>query len=87
MIPNDLVDAIASLRCELELSSSVNDDVLKQARELDAQVHAMISSNELRAEESLNDQFLALEAEFAKEHPILENLTRDVINKLAQMGI
>ena len=87
MLPTELVDSLAKLHAELETSKDVDPQVLEQVRGLDRQVHEMIKSNELQAEETLKSQLLALEAKFALEHPTLERITRDVIDRLAMMGI
>ena len=68
-------------------SSDVDPALLEQARELDSQMHQMIKSNELKAEETLTSRLLDLEAKFATEHPTLEKLTREIIDRLSQMGI
>lgn len=79
--------ALANLRSELEVAENVDKELLEQARRLDIQLHNMVNDNEFEAEALLNEQLLGLEAEFASKHPVLEGLLRDVINKLAQMGI
>ncbi len=87
MLPSDLVDSLAKLHAELETSKNVDPQLIEQVRELDRQMHEMIKSNELKAEETLQSQLLALEAKFAAEHPTLERITREVIDRLAMMGI
>ena len=87
MLPTDLVESLTKLHAELETSKNVEPQVLEQVRELDRQVHEMIKSNELKAEETILSQLLALEAKFAAEHPTLERITREVIDRLAMMGI
>jgi len=87
MNPTSLLDSVVELHTELETSDNVDPEVLQQARDLDSKMHQMIKSNELKAEESLTEQLLDLEAKFALDHPILEKLTREVIDRLAQMGI
>ncbi|GAB2990196.1 DUF4404 family protein [Psychrosphaera aestuarii] len=87
MLPNDLVDSLAKLHAELETSKDVDPQTLSQVRELDKQMHEMIKSNELKAEETMLSQLLALETRFASEHPTLERITREVIDRLAMMGV
>ena len=83
----ELLDSVVELHSALETSDGVDPELLEQARELDSQMHQMIKSNELKAEETLTSRLLDLEAKFAMEHPTLEKLTREVIDRLAQMGI
>ena len=82
-----LLDSVVELHSALETAENVEPEILEQARALDHQMHQMIKSNELKAEESLTSQLLELEAKFAAEHPTLEKLTREVIDRLSQMGI
>lgn len=87
MRANELLDSVVKLHGELEVSDGVEPELLEQVRELDDEIHQMIKSNELRAEESFSQRLVELEAQFASEHPRLERLTREVIDRLAQMGI
>lgn len=87
MHPTELLDSVVELHSQLEMTPNVDPELLSQARLLDEKMHQMIKSNELKAEESLAEQLIDLEAQFSSEHPILERLTREVIDRLAQMGI
>lgn len=87
MHPSELLDSVVELHSQLEVTPDVDPELLEQARNLDAQMHQMIKSNELKAEESLTQQLIDMEAQFSSDHPVLERLTREVIDRLAQMGI
>ena len=87
MHPSELLDSVVDLHSQLEVTPDVDPELLEQARNLDAQMHQMIKSNELKAEESLTQQLIDMEAQFSSDHPVLERLTREVIDRLAQMGI
>ena len=87
MHPSELLDSVVELHSQLEVTPDGDPELLEQARNLDAQMHQMIKSNELKAEESLTQQLIDMEAQFSSDHPVLERLTREVIDRLAQMGI
>jgi len=87
MNPTELLDSLVNLRTELELAENIDQDTLEQVRAIDANMHQLIKSNELGAEETISEQLIALEARFSAEHPILEKLTRELIETLAKMGI
>lgn len=87
MQPNDLLDSLVNLRSELELSDNIDKATLEQVRAIDSNMHQLIKSNELGAEETISEQLLVLEAKFSAEHPLLEKLTRELIDALAKMGI
>ena len=87
MNANELLDSLVNLRSELEVAENIDEETLSQVRKLDANMHQIINSNELRAEETISEQLLVLEAQFSVEHPVLEKLTRELIDALAKMGI
>lgn len=87
MNPTQLLDSLVNLRTELELSENIDPETLEQVRSIDANMHQLIKSNELRAEETISEQLIVLEAKFSAEHPLLEKLTRELIDALAKMGI
>lgn len=87
MKANQLLDSLVALHTELETTDNIDEQVLEEVRNLDEQMHQMIKSNELQAEESLSLKLLDLETQFASEHPVLEKLVREVIDRLSQMGI
>jgi len=82
-----LLDSVVELHTALETAPDVDHELLERARDLDSQMHQMIKSNELKAEESITSQLIELEAKFAADHPVLEKLTREVIDRLSHMGI
>lgn len=87
MLPSDLVNSLAKLHAELETSKNVDPQIIEQVRELDKQVNELLKSDEQQAEQTIQSQLLALEAKFAVEHPALERITREVIDRLSMMGI
>ncbi len=87
MNPTELLDSLVHLRTELELAENIDQETLEQVRAIDANMHQLIKSNELRAEETISEQLIVLEAKFSAEHPILEKLTRELIDALVKMGI
>lgn len=85
--PLNLLDSLIELRSQVENSEHVTDETLQQLRDLDNQIHAMMQSNELNAETRLTDSLLDLETNFAAEHPKLEKIIREMVERLSQMGI
>lgn len=87
MNANELLDSLVNLRSELEVAENIDEDTLTQVRNLDVNMHQLIKSNELGAEETISEQLLVLEAKFSADHPVLEKLTRELIDTLSKMGI
>jgi hypothetical protein len=87
MRSKQIMDSLVELHGELETSENVDPQVLEEVRELDSKMHEMLKSNELNAEENLTERLLQLETQFAAEHPVLERITRELIDRLSQMGV
>lgn len=87
MLANELMESLVELRAELETSNNIDKSTLEHVRRLEIEMHDMINSNELKAEERLSEELLALETQFAAEHPVLEKIIRNIVNTLSQMGI
>lgn len=87
MNPSTILESIIKLRSELETTKNIDPKVLEQIKAFQDDVQNKVSSNEYKAEESLYQQLLELETDFAVNHPVLERLTREIINRLSLMGI
>lgn len=87
MNPTNILESVIKLRSELEITKDIEPEVLDQLKLFHREIQTKISSNELRAEETLFEQLLEMETNFATNHPVLEKLTRDIIDRLSLMGI
>jgi hypothetical protein len=83
----NILESVINLRLKLESSDNIEPEVLQQMKLLEDEVQLKMDSNELKAEESLFEQLLQLETNFAANHPTLEKLTREIIDKLSLMGV
>jgi hypothetical protein len=87
MNTTNILESVINLRLKLESSDNIEPEVLQQMKLLEDEVQLKMDSNELKAEESLFEQLLQLETNFAANHPTLEKLTREIIDKLSLMGV
>jgi hypothetical protein len=87
MNPNNILESVIKLRSELEVTDDIEPEVLEQLELFHRDIQSKINSNELKAEETIFEQLLEMETNFATNHPVLEKLTRDVIDRLSLMGI
>ncbi|NVK25180.1 MAG: DUF4404 family protein [Gammaproteobacteria bacterium] len=87
MNSTQFLESLTELRQQVEQTSELSPEVRKELDLLDSQIEQMVNSNDLQFEQTLTDQLLALEVEFSSEHPTLERIVRDVIEKLSMMGI
>lgn len=82
-----LLESLIELRNQLTENVNLSEEIRSELDVLDKQIDTMVTSNELQFEQTLKDQILALEVEFSTEHPVLEKIMRDLVEKLSMMGI
>lgn len=82
-----LLESLIELRNQLTENVNLSEEIRSELDVLDKQIDGMVTSNELQFEQTLKDQILALEVEFSTEHPVLEKIMRDLVEKLSMMGI
>ena len=56
-------------------------------RQLEADVHDLINPDIDTSENSVLDDAVSLQTDFASKHPIAESLLRELIDTLGRMGI
>lgn len=82
-----LLESLIELRHQLTENAEISEETRFELDILDKKIDDMVTSNELHFEQTLKDQILALEVEFSAEHPTLEKIMRDLVEKLSMMGI
>lgn len=80
-------ELLAKLQDEMR-NTELDADTQTLVRELDADIHNLLDSNDDEAEaKSILKRAKVLEANFATDHPTAERFMREVIEALARMGI
>ena len=87
MNKKELLNSLFKLREQLSEVNDINQSQRQQLEDVDEQIHELITSNSTQMEQSITDQLLALEVEFSAEHPVLEKVIRELLDKLSMMGI
>jgi len=87
MNSSELLQSLFALREQLSESPNISPEQRQQLEQIDEQIHELITSNCTKVEKPITEQLLALEVEFSTEHPVLEKVVRDLIDKLSMMGI
>jgi len=72
---------------ELEKADSVDEDTVKVARKLEADIEDLMNPAVDSSDSTVLDDAIALEASFAASHPMAEKIVREFINTLSRMGI
>lgn len=77
---------LTELHEALESAHDVDDETLALAKKLDQDIDDLIESSEQRNSPILDDA-IALEAQFAANHPVAERIMRELVATLGRMGI
>ncbi len=78
---------LAKLHDEIQ-KTEVDADTSSLMRELDADIHDLLSADTRRADTNdVLERAKSLEANFATSHPTAERFLREVIDTLVRMGI
>ena len=67
-------------------TANADDEIISLARELDADVHALLDSS-APSSNALTDRLRSAEVKFSVKHPLAERILREIIDALAKMGI
>lgn len=86
MSQDKIKQLLAELHEALESTEEVDEETLALARKLDSDIDALIDSAENRNSPILDDA-IALEAQFAANHPMAERIMRELVATLGRMGI
>lgn len=80
-------DLMIELIRELETTDSVDEDTVRVARKLGADIEDLVNPEVDTADNTVLDDAIALEAAFAARHPMAERIVREIVNTLSKMGI
>ena len=87
MDTSQLLPILVKLREQLATAENLNQNQQHELNKLDQYINDIATANLCHSEQSLTEQILALEIEFSSEHPLLQKLLRETIEKLSMMGI
>ncbi|MFO1435747.1 MAG: DUF4404 family protein [Gammaproteobacteria bacterium] len=83
-----LKDLLTRLHGELHTASALDADTLSLVRKLDTDIkHILASAPAATETESIAKRAAALESRFAVNHPVAEQIIREIINTLARIGV
>ena len=82
-----LRELLGELRKELKGMEGVDEDVMESLDELEVNIEDLVDPDTDSSENSALDDAIALEARFAANYPMAEQILREVINTLNRIGI
>lgn len=89
MSSQDIKNRLSELHAELEKTPELDEDLRELLKEVDGDIHALLTSGEPADDEvqSLRDRLEALAADFDAQHPHTNIFFRELIHALGRMGI
>ena len=82
-----LKELLEELRTELKGVDGVDDEVMESLDQLEVNIDDLVDPDTDSSENSAMDDAIALEARFAANFPVAEQILREVINTLNRIGI
>ncbi len=86
MSNKEIRQLLARLQDEIR-STELDEDTRALVRDLDEDIHGLLSAEGQSGGESVLQKARELETNFATEHPTIERFVREVIDALVRMGI
>ena len=72
---------------EISQSEEHDDELLESARQLEADIDALLNPEVDTSDNTVMDDLIALEAQFATNYPVAEKIMRELVNSLSRIGI
>ena len=72
---------------EIGQSESPDEELLASAQRLSADVDALLNPDVDTSDNTVMDDMIALEAQFATNYPVAEKIVRELVNSLSRIGI
>jgi len=72
---------------EIGQGESPDEELLGSAQRLQADIDSLLNPDVDSSDNTVMDDMIALEAQFASRHPIAEKIIRELVNSLSRIGI
>ncbi len=72
---------------EIGQSDNADEELLASAQQLQADVDALLNPDVDTSDNTVMDDMIALEAQFAANYPVAEKIVRELVNSLSRIGI
>lgn len=72
---------------EIGQGENPDEELLGSARRLQSNVDSLLNPEVDSSDNTVMDDMIALEAQFASNHPVAEKIIRELVNSLSRIGI
>ncbi len=72
---------------EINQSEEKDDELIESAKRLEADIDALLNPDVDSSDNTVMDDLIALEAQFATNYPVAEKIMRELVNSLSRIGI
>lgn len=72
---------------EINQSEEQDEELLASAKRLEADIDALLNPEVDSSDNTVMDDMIALEAQFATNYPVAEKIVRELVNSLSRIGI
>lgn len=72
---------------EISQSDDQDEELLASARQLESDIDALLNPDVDSTDNTVMDDLIALEAQFATNYPVAEKILRELVNSLSRIGI
>lgn len=77
---NELLD-------EIKQGENQDEELLASTQRLEADIDALLNPEVDTSDNTVMDDMIALEAQFATNYPVAEKIVRELVNSLSRIGI
>ncbi len=72
---------------EINQSEEQDEELLASAKRLESDIDALLNPDVDSSDNTVMDDMIALEAQFATNYPVAEKIVRELVNSLSRIGI
>lgn len=72
---------------EINQSEDQDEELLASAKRLESDIDALLNPDVDSSDNTVMDDMIALEAQFATNYPVAEKIVRELVNSLSRIGI
>ncbi|GJM13955.1 MAG: hypothetical protein DHS20C12_23580 [Pseudohongiella sp.] len=75
------------LLAEINQGESPDEELLASAQRLESDIDSLLNPEVDSTDNTVMDDMIALEAQFASNYPVAEKIIRELVNNLSRIGI
>ncbi len=72
---------------EINQNGDTDEELLASAKQLESDIDSLLNPDVDSSDNTVMDDMIALEAQFATNYPVAEKIVRELVNSLSRIGI